>query len=67
MRTNMTKQTREIEQMVISSWINSGASVLDLGCGDGELLSLLMRNKQVHAQGVEFSEQAIWQLCRSRS
>lgn len=55
----MTKQTREIEQMVISSWINSGASVLDLGCGDGELLSFLIRNKQVHAQGVELSEQAI--------
>jgi methionine biosynthesis protein MetW len=55
----MTKKTREIEQMVISSWINSGASVLDLGCGDGELLSLLIRNKQVHAQGVELSEQAI--------
>jgi methionine biosynthesis protein MetW len=55
----MTKQTREIEQIVISSWINSGASVLDLGCGDGELLSFLIRNKQVHSQGVELSEQAI--------
>jgi methionine biosynthesis protein MetW len=55
----MTKQTREMEQIVISNWINSGASVLDLGCGDGELLSLLIRNKQVHAQGVELSEQAI--------
>ena len=55
----MTKQTHEIEQKVISSWINSGASVLDLGCGDGELLSLLVRNKQVRAQGVELSEQAI--------
>jgi methionine biosynthesis protein MetW len=32
---------------------------LDLGCGDGELLSLLIRNKQVHAQGVELNEQAI--------
>jgi methionine biosynthesis protein MetW len=55
----MTKQTHEIEQIVISSWINSGASVLDLGCGDGELLSLLVKNKQVHAQGVELSEKAI--------
>jgi methionine biosynthesis protein MetW len=55
----MTKQTQEIEQRVISSWISSGASVLDLGCGDGELLSLLIRSKQVHAQGVELSEQAI--------
>ena len=55
----MTKQTHEIEQKVISSWISSGTSVLDLGCGDGELLSLLVRNKQVHAQGVELDEQAI--------
>jgi methionine biosynthesis protein MetW len=55
----MTKQTHVIEHNVISRWINSGASVLDLGCGDGELLSLLIRNKQVHAQGVELSEQAI--------
>jgi methionine biosynthesis protein MetW len=55
----MTKQTHAIEQKVISSWIISGASVLDLGCGDGELLNLLIRNKQVHAQGVELSEHAI--------
>lgn len=55
----MTKQTHIIEHKVISSWISSGASVLDLGCGDGELLSLLVRNKQVHAQGVELDEQAI--------
>jgi methionine biosynthesis protein MetW len=55
----MTKQTHVIEHKIISSWISSGASVLDLGCGDGELLSLLIRNKGVHAQGVELSEQAI--------
>ncbi len=55
----MTKQTHVIEHRVISSWVSSRASVLDLGCGDGELLNLLIRNKQVHAQGVELSEQAI--------
>ena len=55
----MTKQTHALEHKVILDWISSGASVLDLGCGDGELLSLLVRNKQVHAQGVELSEQAI--------
>jgi methionine biosynthesis protein MetW len=32
---------------------------LDLGCGDGELLSLLISEKQVHAQGIELSETAI--------
>jgi methionine biosynthesis protein MetW len=55
----MTNKTRSLEHKVISNWISIGASVLDLGCGDGELLSLLIRDKQVRAQGVEFSEQAI--------
>ena len=55
----MTKQTHVIEHKVISSWISSGASVLDLGCGNGELLSLLVNSKRVRAQGVELSEQAI--------
>jgi methionine biosynthesis protein MetW len=30
--------------------------VLDLGCGDGELLALLVSRKQVRARGVEISE-----------
>ncbi len=55
----MTKQTHIIEHKVILNWIRSGASVLDLGCGDGELLTLLIRNKQVHAQGVELSDSSI--------
>jgi methionine biosynthesis protein MetW len=55
----MNKQTQKIEHQIISSWISSGASVLDLGCGDGDLLSLLIRDKQVYAQGVEVSEEAI--------
>jgi methionine biosynthesis protein MetW len=33
--------------------------VLDLGCGDGELLALLVREKKVRAQGIELSDQAI--------
>ena len=33
--------------------------MLDLGCGGGELLALLIKEKQVHAQGIELSETAI--------
>jgi methionine biosynthesis protein MetW len=52
---------RRLEHEIISGWVESGSSVLDLGCGDGELLALLIREKQVRAQGIELSEQAIQQ------
>jgi len=55
----MTKETGKIEQGLISSWINRGASVLDLGCGDGKLLTYLIEQKQIRAQGIELNEQAI--------
>jgi methionine biosynthesis protein MetW len=35
--------------------------VLDLGCGDGALLALLVREKGARAQGIEIDEQAIYQ------
>jgi methionine biosynthesis protein MetW len=44
---------------VFAEWISDGTSVLDLGCGDGELLAYLSRERRVHAQGIELSEQAI--------
>lgn len=51
---------RKIEHKLISDWINKDASVLDLGCGDGELLSLLVSEKQVHAQGIELDKEATY-------
>ena len=48
-----------LEQKVILEWVKDSASVLDLGCGGGELLSILVRDKHVHAQGIEIDEQAI--------
>jgi cyclopropane fatty-acyl-phospholipid synthase-like methyltransferase len=36
-----------LEYQTILEWVRQGASVLDLGCGDGELLSLLVRAKNV--------------------
>lgn len=51
----------KVEHEIISSWVASGSSVLDLGCGDGELLSRLIREKYIHAQGIELNEEAIHQ------
>ncbi|MFH1540597.1 MAG: methionine biosynthesis protein MetW [Elusimicrobiota bacterium] len=45
---------------IITDWIEEKSSVLDLGCGDGELLFILREKKSVKASGVEISEQAIY-------
>jgi methionine biosynthesis protein MetW len=39
--------------------IEKGAKILDLGCGEGDLLNLLTREKQVTAQGIEKDDRAI--------
>ena len=38
---------------IISGWIRPGARVLDLGCGDGTLLSHLHETRQVTGYGIE--------------
>ena len=48
-----------LEYKNILDWVEQSSSVLDLGCGDGELISLLIQEKKVHAQGIEIDEQAI--------
>jgi len=55
----MTASAVKIEHKIILEWVSKEASVLDLGCGGGELLALLVKEKQVHAQGIELSETAI--------
>ncbi len=40
---------------IIGSIIEPGSRVLDLGCGEGELLAWLKENKNVDARGVEHS------------
>ena len=50
----------KLEYRIIADWVKENSSVLDLGCGDGELLSILTAEKNVHAQGTEIDEQAIY-------
>ncbi|MBI5437657.1 MAG: methionine biosynthesis protein MetW [Nitrosomonadales bacterium] len=40
----------------IAAWIPNGASVLDLGCGDGSLLRYLRETRAVRGYGVEISD-----------
>jgi len=43
----------------IAAWIPPGASVLDLGCGDGSLLRYLQGTSKVQGYGVEISDDNI--------
>lgn len=43
----------------IAEWITQGASVLDLGCGDGSLLRYLKDTRAVRGYGVEISDLGI--------
>ncbi len=45
--------------LVITELIPVGARVLDLGCGDGELLAYLVDEKQVKGSGIEISEAGV--------
>ena len=50
-----------LDHRIIYNIVEPGSKVLDLGCGDGELLAFLVREKNVKAQGIELNEEAIYQ------
>src|SRR5215831_11832065 len=41
---------------VIAEWVQPGAKVLDLGCGDGTLLCFLREKRGVRGYGVEIDD-----------
>jgi methionine biosynthesis protein MetW len=47
------------KQELITSMIDEGSSVLDIGCGDGNLLQYLSREKKIKAFGVDVSSKAV--------
>lgn len=61
----MRHNSIKLEYRIILDLVQQGSSVLDLGCGTGELLSLLVREKRARGQGIEIDEQAIYK-CVSR-
>jgi methionine biosynthesis protein MetW len=50
-----------LDHRIIADIIGQASSVLDLGCGSGELMSLLVREKNVKSQGIEIDDKAIFE------
>lgn len=54
-----------VDHLLIVEWVERGARVLDIGCGDGELLSLLEAKRDVDGRGIELIQSNV-NLCVGR-
>jgi methionine biosynthesis protein MetW len=64
METANLDNTIRPDHRVIFEMVDPGARVLDLGCGTGDLIYLLMREKNAWVQGIELDEQAIYECVK---
>ena len=48
-----------VDLLVVAQMIEPGAKVLDVGCGDGELLRLLAETRGVDGRGIELSREGV--------
>lgn len=56
----MANENISLDHRVILDLIQPRSSVLDLGCGTGDLLYILVKEKEARVQGIEIDEQAIY-------
>ena len=56
---------KRIDLMLIASLVERGTRVLDIGCGNGELMELLVAERDVDARGLELGQQGV-NACVSR-
>jgi len=49
-----------LDYQIILDLIEPNSKVLDLGCGDGQLLHLLIKKKSVRGTGIEIDEKAVY-------
>ena len=56
---NNNAKSIRVDLQVIADLITPGARVLDVGCGDGQLLDYLVQNKGVSGRGLEISPEGV--------
>ena len=58
-RLPTTQFAPRIDLVVVANMVAPGARVLDVGCGDGELLRLLAETRGVDGRGIEISREGV--------
>lgn len=61
---HVTRITLRPDLATIAELIPPSVKVLDLGCGDGELLEYLIQHKAIKGRGIELSEQGVLSCVR---
>ncbi|OGX30281.1 MAG: methionine biosynthesis protein MetW [Omnitrophica WOR_2 bacterium RIFCSPLOWO2_12_FULL_51_24] len=56
----MAEDAERLDHKIIYGIVEPDSRVLDLGCGEGDLLYLLSKGKGIKAQGIELREDAIY-------
>jgi methionine biosynthesis protein MetW len=58
-QNNLRASDIRIDLLLIANMVPDGVRVLDVGCGDGELLNFLRREKNAEVRGIELSPNGV--------
>jgi len=63
-RWNLESKNARLDHRIIFDLIEPDSKVLDLGCGYGDLMYILTREKNVRAQGIEVDDAAVYECVK---